>query len=1375
MFKPFRSIQHRNPLYLALALTLLCGGTVRAQTLADTPLFSSSNVPANLMLALSVEFPTGTVAAYKTGYSTSSTYLGYFDPGKCYSYSSSSPPDTQTAGYFVPQFAVTAGASCKVSTTTTNNKGKPVTTYTYYWSGNFLNWATMTALDEFRQAMTGGNRIVDTSSTTVLLRSNLNSQSNTGNFSDRSVTTSSTTGFSPGDVIGDPTYATLSKVYLRSAGQGTTFIISDSSFPTPTGGKTTTYNAEVQVCVKNIAGFSSSSASEEANCNDNQTAATAYFGSGKYSKPEGLIQQNYTRIRVGASAYGFQSGSGAANGVVRALIRDNGPTTYNGYGARQTNTYTEWDPTTGIFSANPDTDEVTGTAPGGGNATQSGAINYLNQFGYANGYETYDTVADLYWASLAYYMQVSLNSDYYSGLKTNNSLDTSFPVLTGSALNDPIQYTCQANAIVTIGDSHTWYDTRVPSSGPNPGNAQAPLPTFTQGGVTVDAAAFATKLGNLPLLEKNGSTPASVTMGQLLNSGGSATTSSPSVDIGTKYEPDGTTHPTYNMAGLAYYAHINDIRPDKTDTQTVDTYTVDVLEPGPYDGTSGNEIFNPSNFNNSSGAAGPNMYWLAAKYGGFNNLNNDGVPANQLTWHTNPSSTTSLYPDNYFPGNRPDLLQKGLSQIFNKVASTVVRSGSGASAGSARSLAGISSSAVGTAPYYSPVAGYPVYNTQYQPVTWVGDVSGFVATDNTSTTVTPATGSTPWHAQTQLDTLTQYTNTSGTTTTYGWDTGRRIITWDGSKAIPFRYSSLSSTEQTALNASSQGQALLNYLRGDKSNEGTLFRVRSHILGDIVDSQPVLVQGALSTAYSDTYNPGYSTFSGNVQNRMPVVYVGGNDGMLHAFEGDFQSNNTASSPVTWGGGGELFAYVPSFLYNGPNGTPLVDGLPALANLNGVSTNNFAHHFYVDRTPQVADVDFTYTSTGSSKPISSSTTASWHTILVGGLGKGGKGIYALDVTSVPASVDSTTSSTVETSLTASTSSKVLWEFTDTDMGYSYGTPLIVKTRKYGWVVLMTSGYGNTGSGQDGHGVLYVINVQTGKLIQKIDTGVGTTSAPAGLAQMGAFTQNLADGTVEQVYAGDLLGNLWRFDLSEPALNTDGTVTGAYPSPTLFATLKDPTNNQPQPITTAPRIAETLDSTGLGTLRWVFVGTGKFLAIGDLTDTQQQTFYALRDGTGPSPSTTSLPLTRSALQADTDLTKGLVLSDTSAGWYYDLPGSAGGSSGGTERVVTNPDTNSSTGTVAWATLIPSSDPCQLLGEIYAVNFNGFTQILDGSGNLQSSLQLSYAPTSLQIVSGSNNGSTTTNVITGSGNGAIMKNQLKGATTGTMPNRVNWREILN
>jgi len=367
-------------------------------------------------------------------------------------------------------------------------------------------------------------------------------------------------------------------------------------------------------------------------------------------------------------------------------------------------------------------------------------------------------------------------------------------------------------------------------------------------------------------------------------------------------------------------------------------------------------------------------------------------------------------------------------------------------------------------------------------------------------------------------------------------------------------------------------------------------------------------------------------------------------------------------------------VPGLLYKGPGGNAQVDGLAALTNLNGVSSNNFAHHFYVDQTPQVADADFAFTATSSSNPPAPATagTADWRTILVGGLGKGGKGYYALDVTTVPSAIDAVSSSSATE--TALAGSKVLWEFTDGDMGYSYGKPLVAKTRKYGWVVLLTSGYNNA----SGHGHLYIVNAKTGVLLEKLDTpDAGTPADPSGLAQATAFTRDVTDNTVEQVYAGDLLGNVWRFDLSG---------TGDYPRPALLATLTD--GSKAQPVTTAPRVELDINASGLGTRRWVFVGTGKALDVSDLSDSQQQSTYALRDGDAITVSAADSPITRTDLQQIADMTKGATIADSAKGWYVDLTGSAG-ANGGSERIVADPDAAAGTFTVVWATMTPSSDP--------------------------------------------------------------------------------------
>ncbi|TLY48846.1 MAG: hypothetical protein E6K53_15435 [Gammaproteobacteria bacterium] len=176
---------------------------VGAAALSDIPVYSASNVPANLMLALSVEFPTGTVAAYTgaSDYSASFSYLGYFDNAKCYDY------DT-TNKYFVPSGSASSGC-------------------TGHWSGNMLNWASMTALDEFRQALTGGYRVFDDTSKTVLQRSRVTGQGSAGNFPTKHI--GKAVNVMPSSVIGDKTFGAATVTSLRTAPTKASFSASPSA------------------------------------------------------------------------------------------------------------------------------------------------------------------------------------------------------------------------------------------------------------------------------------------------------------------------------------------------------------------------------------------------------------------------------------------------------------------------------------------------------------------------------------------------------------------------------------------------------------------------------------------------------------------------------------------------------------------------------------------------------------------------------------------------------------------------------------------------------------------------------------------------------------------------------------------------------------------------------------------------------------------------------------------------------------------------------------------------------------------------------------------------------------------------------------------
>ena len=261
---------------------------------------------------------------------------------------------------------------------------------------------------------------------------------------------------------------------------------------------------------------------------------------------------------------------------------------------------------------------------------------------------------------------------------------------------------------------------------------------------------------------------------------------------------------------------------------------------------------------------------------------------------------------------------------------------------------------------------------------------------------------------------------------------------------------------------------LNYLRGDNSNEelnGGTLRDRYSKLGDIVHSSPIFENG--------------------------VLYTGGNDGMLHAFAA---ADDEPSAGAV--GGEELFAYVPNLVFD---------------HLSDLTDPDYTHKYYVDLTVSVESGVNIHGSIGT--PVST-------TLLVGGLGKGGRGYFALDVTDAATIANE-----------AALAGKVMWEFpsgTDNDMGYTYSKPAIVESYdssvgSNGWIVIFGNGY-NSPSGK---AVLYIVNPENGNVIEKIDTAVAgcnglSTPVPVDVDY---------DDKVDYVYAGDLRGNMWKFDLTDP----------------------------------------------------------------------------------------------------------------------------------------------------------------------------------------------------------------------------------------------------
>lgn len=556
------------------------------------------------------------------------------------------------------------------------------------------------------------------------------------------------------------------------------------------------------------------------------------------------------------------------------------------------------------------------------------------------------------------------------------------------------------------------------------------------------------------------------------------------------------------------------------------------------------------------------------------------------------------------------------------------------------------------------------FGSLYDPSSWSGDLIAY----DVNLTTGAVTPSSMWGMQPPPNGARPHTAASKLNVRGLVASDTRLITTFNGGGVPFQWASLSASQQSLLNTvvlpAPDGQTVLQFLRGWRGREvgnsncvgnvlaPCLYRQRANLLGDIVNAEAVVVGKAL-WHYED---PGYTTFRTYADTRAKTIYQGANDGMLHAFD--------AAT------GDERWAYIPSFV---------------IKNLKNLTTaGGFVHKAFVDATPMLADIDFNFV-TGAAPPAA----PNWQSILVGGLGKGGTGYYALNVTDGTATTES------------AVASKVLWEFTDPDMGYTYGKPVAVKTRATGegWVVLLPSGYNNVPAANggppgsttgDGKGHLYILNARTGALIKKINIpDTGTVTNPSGFAHISVYVNNTdTDNTAEFAYGGDLNGHVWRVDLS------GATVASWVVDSLPMAKLKDSLGGA-QPITVIPELGEA-KSRSSSRYRMVFIGTGKYYGISDIVTTQQQTMYGLKDAGMGSPTIDG----RATLVGQTLTTSGVtrqassnpVNLSTTNGWYLDLP---------VTRERANTDPSLQFGVLAFTSNIPSDDACSLYGGSSWVNY--------------------------------------------------------------------------
>jgi len=1297
----------------ALALCIApCALAAEQVEFPGEPLSSmASRADPNLVLDLALEF-SNAGAAYRGGFDWKKVYRGYWDPMACYGYAAAD-------GYFrrLAPAAKLAGGEIACAN---------------QWSGNLLNWAATSTIDVLRLALTGGDRVVDEAGRTVLQRAVLQEDFYRSRYFPDKAVTGNLDKLTP--LVAD------SRTGVRAAGTVHFNHCLDRMFVGPgaggscaspgtdqqygPGAANAAYFARVEVC----------------------TAAEAVtrvdlcleYPSGQ-SKPVGEIQRHSSHMRFAVFGYLLDNNLARYGGVLRAPMKYTAPRKRDAGLDSVDNPQAEWNATTGVFIDDPDA-----AAQG---VRYSGIVNYLNRFGRGGAYKKFDPAGELYLESLRYLQAKAPTPEALAGVApTNDPRKDGLPVSNDTAAWrdesrksswDPVAAGCRKNHILAIGDLETHDDQSLPGM---PGGGRG----FSSASFEPDTAywtrlvaAFENREA-LSYTHPSGKTGLATTGNRGLPAfnykGGAQLTSGSIASAET-----GADGGSFGMAGLAYWANTQKIRADFPEAR-VQTFGID-LDAG------GQGAIRHS----QRGSA----LYLASKYGGFVDSNGDGNPflasgggggragvAGNAEWAEGLDDDGQPKPSNYFLAGEPQQLLAAIRRVFRSAA---------APAGGSTADAAISSNRIGA-------AGSSLYVARFSGRRWSGTLQAYpLAYDAGSGTVRQAEEPS-WDAGALLT-----GDASAQPAVPAREPADRSIFTLSAAGVgtPFQWNALDKALQGALNAEPYavpaatdglGAERLAYLRGDRRRElsapGGIFRVRDSVMGDVANSNPLFV----GRPSPNVRGAGYQQFLEAHKGRPQAVYVGANDGMLHAF-----------SAAT---GNELFAYVPRSVFS---------------KLAGYTSPGYAHQAHVDGSATAAEARMA--------------SGAWKTVLVSGSGAGATGVFALDI-SDPA---------------AFSADKVLWEFTgadDGDMGHVLQAPRIMKFRvspatrtqpaAYASFAVVPSGFNNANI--EKRSALFLLSLdkpasaawKRGLNYYKIMLPAPVDSALVNaLATPGDFAA--ADGWTRWLYAGDTQGNLWKFDFTGNAPWSEANALGLGGVPLMVAT-SGGANAKRQPITVAPEVGVGPNGGAI-----VLFGTGKFVSAEDMGRASRgaQSLYGVYDSGTAIPASetrTQLQARRAVAAAGQSLPAivgepfvygaGTSSAVSRRGWYFDFPGALELGERQVSRLAL------SDGYLFFNTLIPNAEACSASGGGRSCAVNAMTGLSQGGTCVPSSVGLLSSPLLVELGEGAFTAAdafgrrTETKKLSvvnvgapgGSGGARISTARpVEGGQVSLVSGRLNWRQIAD